>query len=95
MQILEKARANLPAKPVKAAPQPAKIAAPSAPAKKVEIYDDADEVDMPLPAARPQTAPEGKAKAGKPGVAGRGKVSSHKYYGVFFVFFSHVISCYL
>lgn len=75
MQILEKARANLPAKPVKAAPQPAKIAAPSAPAKKVEIYDDADEVDMPLPAARPQTAPEGKAKAGKPGVAGRGKMA--------------------
>lgn len=76
MQILEKARANLPAKPakaVKAAPQPAKVAAPSATVKKMEVCDDEDDVDMPLPAARPQTAPEGKAKAGKSGVAGRGK----------------------
>ncbi|GAB1602380.1 cytoskeleton-associated protein 5-like isoform X1 [Argonauta hians] len=67
VQTLEKARANLPAKPtktVKPAANPAKVA-PAA-AVKAEVVDYDDEPDaQPPPMSRPQTAPEGKTKTSK------------------------------
>ncbi|XP_029636093.1 cytoskeleton-associated protein 5 isoform X2 [Octopus sinensis] len=74
IQILEKARANLPEKPVKAVKSAPNVpkAAPVA-SVKVEAFDYDEEPDGPPVAARPQTTPEGKSKAGKSTGVGRGK----------------------